>query len=46
MSDEATFSITREDSGNGGGHFVLTQGSPRIGTLDYRCGPSGPGMSR
>jgi uncharacterized protein len=34
--------IAREDSGNGSGRFVLTQGDLRIGTLDYRSGPSGP----
>jgi predicted GNAT family acetyltransferase len=40
MSEE--FSITREDSGNGAGRFVLTQGGIRIGALDYRDSPSGP----
>ena len=41
MSDEA-FSITRENSGHGAGRFVLSRGDLRIGTLDYRSGPSGP----
>ncbi len=39
---EATVTITRENSGHGAGRFVLTRGDLRIGTLDYRSGPSGP----
>jgi hypothetical protein len=42
LTDETTFSISREDTGNGAGHFVLTREGVRIGTLDYRTGPSGP----
>jgi uncharacterized protein len=42
MSAATPFDITREDSGNGAGQFVLTQGGARIGTLDYRGGTSGP----
>jgi hypothetical protein len=42
MAIDANISITREDSRNGAGHFVLTREGVRIGTLDYRSGPSGP----
>jgi predicted GNAT family acetyltransferase len=42
MTAETPFSITREDSGSDRGHFVLTQHGAKIGTLDYRCGPTGP----
>src|SRR4029450_9824812 len=42
MGDEQPFTITREESGNGAGRFVLRQGSGRVGTLDYRSANGGP----